>query len=708
MTPWFDDAEADHMDEYMRSGAFLTEFKKTQEFEKMLCDYTGAKHCIAVNNGTITLSLALIAVGVKPGDDVLVPDWTMVASPNSVKMIGANPVFVDIEPVTMCMDIDKMEAAITPKTKAVMFVQMNARCNDIERLVAICKARNVQLVEDSAQALGSFHKGTHLGLFGAVSSFSFSAPKIISTGQGGALLTNDDELASYIRKLKDFGRNGGGNDTHGVIGWNFKFTDMQGVVGIEQMKKLPWRVTRMRQIYQTYKKHLADVRQIEMNDHDDHEQGWIPWFIDIFVDDRDSLSRHLKSQGIGTRAVYPPIHQQEAYKERNNMRFPVTEYVSSRGLWLPSSSKLTDEEIKRVCDAIRAYYAAKDRTQGQQTVLVVGGAGYLGSATVMRLLKETNFKVKAFDALMYEGSSLFPFFAMKERFTFVKGDLRTVDFAQLLQGVDHVVNFCALVGEPICKKLPEEAVAINQEYNLKLADACEKHGVKRYVFSSTCSNYGTQEGLLTEEAQLQPISVYADTKVNSEKYLLNELPQLPVSVLRFSTAYGLAARVRFDLLLHEFIRDAWVDKEIKIFGADGWRPLCHVDDLARAVVTVFEQSASLPHKDVYNIGSNDQNVTKRMLGEMIAERTGCKLDIIGNKVKVDPRSYRVDFSKFEKATGFRARLRPVDAINDIVSGLETGAIGDKILYEAVNVPVNESVQEIAKAKLRELEGKSKL
>jgi len=271
-----------------------------------------------------------------------------------------------------------------------------------------------------------------------------------------------------------------------------------------------------------------------------------------------------------------------------------------------------------------------------------------------------------------------------------------------------VVNFCALVGEPICKKFPKDAVGINLDANLALARAAERNGIKRYIFSSTCSNYGTQEGLLTETADLQPISIYADTKVKSEHYLLKEVPQLPAIVLRYATAYGLAARVRFDLLVHEFMRDAWVDKEIKIFGADGWRPLCHVDDLARAAVTVFEQTASLPHKDVYNVGSNDQNVTKRMIGELVAERLGCKLDIVGNKVKVDPRSYRVDFSKFEKATGFRALLRPQDAINDIATGLESGAIDKKTLYEAVNVPVSESVQEIAKAALRKLDGKSSL
>jgi len=710
MVPWFGEEEADQMDEYMRAAAKgeynLTEWKKTAEFERMLADFIGAKHCIVVNNGTVTLSLALLAVGVQPGDDVLVPDWTMVATPNSAKMIGANPVFVDIDPKTWCIDIDKIEAAITPKTKAIVHVQMNARSNDIVRLAALCKARGIPLVEDSAQALGSYHNGKHLGTFGDVSSFSFSAPKIISTGQGGALITNDDELAAKIKKMKDFGRNSGGNDSHGVIGWNFKFTDMQAVVGIEQMKKLPWRVKRMREMYQLYRKHLSGVRQVSMNDHDLSEQGWLPWFVDIFVDDRNQLRDHLKTVGIGTRAVYPPLHQQEAYAERNNMHYPVTEYISSRGLWLPSSSKLTDQEIKRVCDAIREYYATKDAQQSQETVLVVGAAGYVGSACVLHLINDTNFKVKAFDNLSYEGASLFPFFAYKNRFQFIKGDIRTVDYDKLMEGVTMVVNFCALVGEPICKKFPTEAVEINLDSNLALAQAAERAGVKRYVFSSTCSNYGTQEGLLTEEAKLQPISIYADTKVKSEDFLMNKVQKLPAVVLRYATAYGLAARVRFDLLVHEFIRDAWVEKEIKIFGADGWRPLCHVDDLARAAVTVFEQSASLPHKDIFNVGSNDQNVTKRSIGELVQARLGNKLDIVGAGVKVDPRSYRVDFSKFENATGFRARLRPVDAINDICLGLESGAITKKTLYEAVNVPVSESVQEIAKAALKKLNSKS--
>eukprot|EP00937_MAST-01D_sp_MAST-1D-sp2_P004795 g4795.t1 len=281
----------------------------------------------------------------------------MIATPNSVKLLGANPVFVDVETGAMCIDVRKAEASITPKTKAIVHVSMNARCNNIEELVAVCRRRGVKLVEDSAQSLGSYHNGVHLGTFGDVGSFSFSSPKIISTGQGGALVTNDDALAAHIRQLKDFGRSTGGIDTHDVIGWNFKFTDMQGVVGVEQMKKLPFRVRRMRELWDLYREQLRGVPQVDMSAYADAEEGWIPWFIDIYTDDRDDLQKHLKAQGIGSRVVYPAIHTQPAYRECNAMTFPVTETFSTRGLWLPSSSKLTDTEVSRVCDAIKAFYA---------------------------------------------------------------------------------------------------------------------------------------------------------------------------------------------------------------------------------------------------------------------------------------------------------------------------------------------------------------
>ena len=203
----------------------------------------------------------------------------MVATANCCQLLGATPVFVDIDPESYCIDFNQVKQHLSSsKVAAVIHVSMNARSNDIAALAQLCKSHNVPLVEDSAQALGSFHltsegKPQHLGTFGLIGSFSFSSPKIISTGQGGALVTNDDELAARIRKIKDFGRTTGGNDTHDVVGWNFKFTDMQGIVGIEQMKKLPWRVNRMRQIWQLYQSELSQTPGIRMVSHEKAQPG---------------------------------------------------------------------------------------------------------------------------------------------------------------------------------------------------------------------------------------------------------------------------------------------------------------------------------------------------------------------------------------------------------------------------------------------------
>ena len=242
MRPLFEEEEKKAVCEYMHEDGFITEFKRTEKFEQMIAEYTGAKHCVVVNNGTISLSLAAMAVGVEAGDEVIVPNYTMIATPNSLKMFGANPVFVDVEPDTLCLDFDLTKKAITPKTKAIMLVTANGRYpqSGIKAFEDLCTKQNLILIEDSAQSLGSFYPdGRHIGTVGLAGSFSFSAPKIISTGQGGAIVTNDDNVARKLRKLKDFGRSGGGNDIHDEIGFNFKFTELQACIGIEQMKKLP-------------------------------------------------------------------------------------------------------------------------------------------------------------------------------------------------------------------------------------------------------------------------------------------------------------------------------------------------------------------------------------------------------------------------------------------------------------------------------------
>lgn len=356
MEPWFGNEEKRAISEYLDEGGWVTEFKRTQKFEEMLARYTGAKYCVVVNNGTISLTLAALACGIQPGDEVIVPNYTMIATPNSIRMIGATPVFADVEMETLCLDLEKAKEAVTEKTKAIMLVTANGRYprNGIESFLSFAREQRMVLIEDSAQSLGSFYPdGRHQGTASAVGSFSFSAPKVISTGQGGALVTNDETINAKLRKLKDFGRTGGGNDIHDSIGYNFKFTELQACLGIEQMKKLEWRVNRKREILRYYMQQLHGIEEISFFDQD--LKNTTPWFIDVVVEDRDGLQKFLKERGIGTRVMYPPINKQKAYDLPGE--YPVSNCVGEKGLWLPSASQLSNEQIQFVCQTIREYYS---------------------------------------------------------------------------------------------------------------------------------------------------------------------------------------------------------------------------------------------------------------------------------------------------------------------------------------------------------------
>jgi len=356
MEPWLGEEEAAAVNDYMRSGGWLMEHEKTREFESILAKYTGASHCIATVNGTVSLTLAALACDIRPGDEVIVPNYTMIATANSVFLLGAKPVFVDVEPETLCLDIDRTEAALTAKTRAIMLVTANGRYPKagIEAFVRLADGYGLALIEDAAQSLGSrYPDGRHIGSVGKVGSFSFSVPKIITTGQGGCMITNDGQIAERLRKLKDFGRAAGGTDIHQSIGYNFKFTDLQACVGIEQMKKLDWRVERKRKILARYREALRAVGPVKFFEQD--LANTTPWFIDILCERRADLQAHLKQRGIGTRAMYPPVNKQQAYQRVGD--YPVSELVGRQGLWLPSSSQLTDQQIETVCDSVAEFYS---------------------------------------------------------------------------------------------------------------------------------------------------------------------------------------------------------------------------------------------------------------------------------------------------------------------------------------------------------------
>jgi perosamine synthetase len=348
--PNFSEEEALACYNYMHEGDnFVTEFKQTELLEKMICDYIGCKYCIMTTSGTSALIISLLALDIKQGDEVIVPNYTMIATINAIKNTGATPVIIDVDENTFTINKELVEKAITHKTKAVMHVSLNNRISKLEDLVTLCNEKNIYLIEDSAQSLGCIYNNKHLGTYGKIGCFSLSTPKIISTGQGGFTVTDDETLFKKMTMIKNFGRKQGGVDDFEVYGLNFKFTDIQAVIGIEQMKKLKDRVTRMKEIFNLYYTNLKNENIILKSNY----ENWIPWFIDIFTDNRTQLINFLKIHNIQTRVTYPEINKTPMYLADNT--FENSNYISNYGLFLPSHTLLTNSEINYICELIKLF-----------------------------------------------------------------------------------------------------------------------------------------------------------------------------------------------------------------------------------------------------------------------------------------------------------------------------------------------------------------
>lgn len=353
--------EKKYICEYMENPGFLTEYKKTKELEEKIASYLNVKHCVMVNNGTVSLSLALLALGVGARDRVIVPDLTMIATPNAVKFIGAEPIFVDVRETDLLLDLEKTDEAVKAyKPKAIIMASLNGRSWGPEAWDYIWKWKEVgvKVLEDAAQSLGSKnYEGSYCGTrIGEIGSFSFSMPKILTMGQGGCLVTNNDELADKLRKLKDFGRTGGGNDIHGVFGINSKITEMQAVIGLAQLTDIEFRTRRKKEIFNLYRENLKGVGDIQFYPTD--LSYVVPWFIDIHSVKRQELLTLLFKENIGTRPFYPPIHTQEAYSEINDWSYPVATKYSKKTLWLPSSLTLSDDQVIHICNTIKGFYVS--------------------------------------------------------------------------------------------------------------------------------------------------------------------------------------------------------------------------------------------------------------------------------------------------------------------------------------------------------------
>jgi perosamine synthetase len=356
MEPLLTDADRSAVEEYLRGGGWLTEYEQTRRFERAICDYTGSRYCSITPNGTLALFLALAAKGIGAGDEVIVPAFTMAATATAVILAGGGVVFVDVEPKTLCMDPEQVEAIISSRTRAIIFVSLNGRAPaGLRQRIADWRRRGLVVIEDAAQSLGSYAEDRHLGTLGDAGCFSFSSQKIVTTGQGGAVVTDDAQVFERMRLLRDFGREHGGIDQYKTVGWNLKFTDLQAVIGVSQMERLPSLVERRRDIYASYRERLEQLRSVRMIATELAQVT--PWFVDVMVDVevRDDLIEFLSKRGFGARPFYPSLPGEPAFGAKQS--HPVAQQVARSGMWLPSSLHLTEDQIDEVCSAIRDYFS---------------------------------------------------------------------------------------------------------------------------------------------------------------------------------------------------------------------------------------------------------------------------------------------------------------------------------------------------------------
>jgi len=354
--PWIDAGELAELQKVVKS-TFVVEHELAAEFEGMTREMTGAKHAIAMCNGTMALYVCLKAMGIGEGDEVIVPNITFVATANAVILAGAKPVFCEVTEDTFCIDMGFADNLITRKTKAIIPVHLYGQSADLDLIMPFAKKYRLAVIEDAAQGVGVKFNNKHVGTFGDMGILSYYGNKTITTGEGGVVLTNNDELAKLAYRLKNHGRDEKGTFIHEHIGFNFSFTEMQAAVGVSQMKKLPKIIEKKNHINEVYLNELSDISGIDAVSIDERCEP-VFWFTSFLADDADKLAAYLKEKGIQTRRFFYPLHMQPCYQEKfsSNKNFKISEDIYRRGISLPSSYCLTDKEQKCVIEAVKGFY----------------------------------------------------------------------------------------------------------------------------------------------------------------------------------------------------------------------------------------------------------------------------------------------------------------------------------------------------------------
>jgi perosamine synthetase len=354
--PSLDGNEKKYVLECLESTWISSKGKFVNLFETEFANYLGVKYATGVCNGTIALHLALLGLDLKENDEIIVPSFTYIASVNSITYVNSTPVFADILIDNWQIDHNDVIKKITPNTKGIMPVHIYGHPSNVEKLSHIAKEHNLYLVEDCAEALGSKINNKHVGTFGSVSTFSFFGNKTITTGEGGMVATNDEELFMRIKKIKGQGLAHGREYWHDVIGHNFRMTNIAAAIGLAQLERIDIILEKKKKVAKAYRQELADLPIGFQTENSNVEHSY--WMFNILVENskvREKLREYLKVKGIETRPTFYPIHTMPMYSHYNKI-LPVTENIAYRGITLPSNPDLNDDEIKYICNNIKTFY----------------------------------------------------------------------------------------------------------------------------------------------------------------------------------------------------------------------------------------------------------------------------------------------------------------------------------------------------------------
>jgi perosamine synthetase len=362
MTPLLNGNELKYVTECITTGWISSQGAFVKKFENLFGEFTGCKNTLAVSNGTVAIHLALEALGIGEGDEVIVPNITFAASINTVICARATPILVDVDKESWTISAVEIEKNITPKTKAIMPVHLYGHPCDMDAIMAIAKKHNLFVVEDCAEALGTLYKNKHVGTFGDAATFSFFGNKTITTGEGGMVLFRDEKILQHATVLRDHGMSKTKRYWHEFVGYNYRLTNVQAAIGVAQMERLVEFVAAKRKIASIYNQGLAKFEGAVIPPNKDwaFNSYWLYTFLvtDNFGVERDELIEKMMKNGVETRPLFFPLHVMPPYAKyvKNGQTFPVSNFLSAHGISLPSSVNIEDAEQKNILQFIEAIY----------------------------------------------------------------------------------------------------------------------------------------------------------------------------------------------------------------------------------------------------------------------------------------------------------------------------------------------------------------